>query len=120
VKRFASLAVLLLFPAVLLAQDTAPQPPVAPTRPFTYEFQGRAISDPYHWLKDKSNPEVIAYIKSENAYRESLTKSLKPFEDRLYSEMLSHIKQTDLSVPVRDNGYWYYSRTVEGKQYPIF
>jgi oligopeptidase B len=120
VKRFASLAVLLLFPAVLLAQDTAPQPPVAPTRPFTYEFQGRSISDPYHWLKEKSNPEVIAYIKSENAYRESLTKSLKPFEERLYSEMLSHIKQTDLSVPVRDNGYWYYSRTVEGKQYPIF
>ncbi len=118
-KWFASL-VLLLIPAGLFAQDAAPQPPVAPTRPFTYEFQGRTIADPYHWLKEKSNPDVIAYIKSENAYRESLTKSLKPFEDRLYGEMLSHIKQTDLSVPVRDNGYWYYSRTVEGKQYPIF
>ncbi len=129
-KRFASLALFLFVPATLLAQDAALQhsaahdaalqPPVAPTRPFTYEFQGRSISDPYHWLKEKANPEVIAYIKSENAYRESLTKSLKPFEDRLYKEMLSHIKQTDLSVPVRDNGYWYYSRTVEGKQYPIF
>ncbi|HEV3299530.1 MAG TPA: S9 family peptidase [Planctomycetaceae bacterium] len=96
------------------------QPPVAPTRPHSFDFHGHKIDDPYHWLKDKKNPEVIQYIQSENAYREGLTSHLKPFEDKLYREMLSHIKQTDLSVPVRDNGFWYYSRTEEGKQYPIF
>jgi oligopeptidase B len=108
------------FSLSLAAPAAGLQPPVAPTRPYSFDFHGQKIDDPYHWLKDKTNPEVIQYIQSENAYREGLTKDLKSFEDKLYREMLSHIKQTDLSVPVRDNGYWYYSRTEEGKQYPIF
>jgi oligopeptidase B len=120
VRFFASLAALLFLSTPLAAQDAPSQPPVAPTKPFSFDFHGQKIEDPYHWLKDKANPETIQYIKSENAYREGLTKELKPFEDKLYREMLSHIKQTDLSVPVRDNGYWYYSRTEEGKQYPIY
>jgi oligopeptidase B len=119
VKLYAPFAVLLLS-LPLATPEAGSQPPVAPTKPFSYDFHGQKIDDPYHWLKEKKNPEVIRYIESENAYREALTKPLKPFEDRLYSEMLSHIKQTDLGVPVRDNGYWYYSRTQEGQQYPIY
>jgi oligopeptidase B len=118
VKRFAPFVVLLLWSPVVAAESA--KPPVAPTKPFSFVFHGRKIDDPYHWLREKANPEVIEYIKSENAYREGLTGHLKPFEDKLYREMLSHIKQTDLSVPVRDNGYWYYSRTEEGKQYPFY
>ena len=70
-------------------------------------------------MREKSNPEVIKYLEAENAYTEAMTKGLKPFEDALYDEMLRHIKQTDLSVPVRRDDYYYYSRTEEGKQYPI-
>lgn len=77
------------------------------------------MSDNYFWLREKSNPQVIKYLEAENAYTEAMTKGLKPFEDALYQEMVSHIKETDWSVPVRRGGYYYYSRTEEGKQYPI-
>jgi oligopeptidase B len=110
----------LLFFASPFAVPEASQAPAATAKPYRFDFHGKQIEDPYYWLKDKKNPEVIRYIESENAYREQLTGKLKPFADKLYREMLSHIKQTDLSVPVRDNGYWYYNRTQEGQQYPIF
>lgn len=80
---------------------------------------GATVVDHYYWLREKSNPEVIAYLEAENAYTEAMTKDLKPFEDALYKEMLGRIKQTDLSVPARRGDYYYYSRTEEGKQYPI-
>lgn len=118
-KLYTSFAILFLS-LPLAASGGGQNPPVAPTRPYRFDFHGKTIDDPYHWLKEKTNPEVIKYIASENAYREALTAHLKPFEEKLYREMLSHIKQTDLGVPVRDNGYWYYSRTQEGKQYPIY
>lgn len=102
------------------AQAPAPTPPVAPTRPYTLDFHDLKIQDPYYWLKDKKDPQTIKYIEAENAYREAVTKHLKPLEEKLYKEMLSHIKQTDLDVPVRDNGFWFYTKTVEGKQYPIY
>lgn len=105
----------------LIAQVTNPaKPPVAPTKAHSFEFHGKQIEDPYFWMKDKTNPEVIQYLEAENAYREEITKSLKPFEQKLYDEILSHIQQTDLSVPVREGGYYFYARTEEGKQYPIY
>lgn len=103
-----------------LAETKQPQPPVAPKKEYHFDFHGKQIDDPYFWLKDKKNPEVIQYIERENAYREALTAPLKPFENKLFQEMLSHIKQTDLEVPVLDKGYLYYSRTEEGKQYPLY
>jgi oligopeptidase B len=118
--KLCALFVILLVSLSYAAPEVAPKPPVAPIKPYHYEFHHRTIDDPYHWLKEKTNPEVIDYIKSENAYREALTGQLKPFQEKLYREMLSHIKQTDLGVPVRENGYWYYSRTEAGKQYPIY
>lgn len=102
------------------ADDVVTKPPVAATQPHSFDFHGSTIEDPWFWMKDKTNPEVIRYLEAENTYRESLTKHLEPFAETLYQEMLSHIKQTDLEVPVRDNSYWYYSRTQEGKQYPFF
>ncbi len=107
-----------LFCAISLASQT-PQPPVAPVIEHREMRYGTAVVDNYFWLREKSNPEVIKYLEQENAYTEAMTKSLKPFEDALYNEMLSHVKQTDLSVPVRRGDYYYYSRTEEGKQYPI-
>src|SRR3984893_7118898 len=94
-------------------------PPAAPTMEHRETRHGATIIDNYNWLREKSNPKVVKYLEAENAYTEALTKDLKPFADVLYKEMLGRIQQTDLSVPVRRGGYLYYSRTVEGKQYPI-
>ncbi len=106
------------FSVISLAGQT-PQPPLAPVIEHREMRYGTTVVDNYFWLREKSNPEVIKYLQQENAYTEAMTRRLKPFEDALYSEMLSHIKQTDLSVPVRRGDYYYYSRTEEGKQYPI-
>ena len=113
-------AVCLLVSLPLAGQDAAPRPPVAAVRPHAFDFHGTRLTDPYAWLKDKKSPAVVQYLDAENAYREAVTKRLQPFADALYAEMLSHVKQTDLGVPVRDNGYWYYHRTEEGKSYRVF
>jgi oligopeptidase B len=102
----------------LLAQ-TPPTPPSAPTQQHLEQRHGETVVDNYFWLREKSNPAVVDYLKAENAYTASVTANLKPFEDALYQEMLGRIKQTDLDVPVRRGSYLYYSRTEEGKQYPI-
>jgi oligopeptidase B len=115
---YRNFIVLLLVASSISAQ--VPETPVAPTKPYSFDFHGKRIEDPYFWMKDKKNSEVIKYLNSENAYREYQTAHLKPFEEKLYNEALSHIKQTDLSVPTRNNGYFYYSRTETGKQYPIY
>jgi oligopeptidase B len=70
-------------------------------------------------MRDRENPETIAYLEAENAYAESVMAPLAGLREQLYQEMLSHIKQTDVSVPYRDGAYWYYSRTEEGLQYAI-
>src|SRR5256885_5778017 len=75
--------------------------------------------DNYAWLREKENPEVIAYLNAENAYTDALLKPTEPFQEKLYQEMLSRIQQTDLSVPYALRGFQYFTRTEEGKQYPI-
>ena len=111
------LGLFLLCPA-LLAQTSA-RPPVARQVEHISVWHGEKVDDRFHWLREKSSPEVIHYLEAENAYTEAMTKDIQPFADALYKEMLGHIKQTDLSVPVRRGSYFYYSRTEEGKQYPI-
>src|ERR1017187_9976369 len=93
--------------------------PTAPRIEHRETRHGATVIDPYFWLREKSNPQVAQYLERENAYTEALTRNLKPFSDAIYQEMLGHIKQTDLSVPTRRGEYFYYSRTEEGKQYPI-
>src|SRR5437879_4740323 len=73
-------------------------PPVAPRAEHREVRHGATVVDPYYWLREKSNPKVAQYLEAENAYTEAQTRHLKPFADALYTEMLSHIKQTDLSV----------------------
>ena len=105
--------------ASLAQADSDPAPPVAKRVEHRQDRHGATVIDNYYWLREKTNPEVIEYLKAENAYTEAMTKDLKPFSDALYTEMLARIKQTDLSVPTRRGDYYYYSRTEEGKQYPI-
>ncbi len=108
------------WPAAIGIAADVPQPPVAAKIDHQETRWGKTVHDDYYWLRDKSNPKVIEYLNAENAYTEAVTTNLKPFEEMLYKEMLGHIKQTDLSVPVRRGEYFYYSRTEEGKQYPIY
>jgi oligopeptidase B len=95
-------------------------PPVAKKVPHVREMHGDRFDDAYFWLREKSNPEVVKYLEAENGYTEAAMKPFAPLQETLYKEMLGRIKETDLSVPVRKDGYYYYSRTEQGKQYPIY
>ncbi|HEX3148888.1 MAG TPA: S9 family peptidase [Gemmataceae bacterium] len=115
------LVITLLVVSPSFADDTVgPKPPVAKKDPHKLELHGDTRVDDYFWLKDKKNPDVIKYLEAENAYTEAMTKKTEKLRDTLYKEMLGRIKQTDKAVPVGEKGFWYYSRTEEGKQYPIF
>jgi oligopeptidase B len=98
---------------------SAATPPVAKKIPKTIALHGETRVDDYFWLREKSNPEVISYLNAENAYADAVLKPTVPLQETLYKEMLGRIKQTDDSVPARRGDYWYYSRTEQGKQYPI-
>src|SRR3954452_15411914 len=115
IRQLLTLGLLMTTP--LCSQTLAP--PIAPHNDHRETRHGATVVDPYFWLREKSNPEVVKYLDSENAYTAATTASLKPFEEALYKEMLGRIKQTDLDVPVRRGAYLYYTRTEEGKQYPI-
>jgi oligopeptidase B len=98
------------------------KPPVAATRPRIVASPHGERVDPYYWLRDdeRTNPEVLAYLAAENAYRERCTAARKPFEDALYEEIISRVKQDDSSVPYRMHGYWYHTRFAPGQEHPIF
>ncbi len=96
-----------------------PGPPVAERRPHVDVYHGERIEDPYYWMRERDDPAVRAYLEAENAYTAAVAAPQREFEAALYAEMLGRIQQTDLSVPVRRGAYFYYSRTVEGLQYPI-
>jgi oligopeptidase B len=100
-------------------QAPASQPPVAKKIPHTTEINGRTLVDNYFWLRDKKNPEVRAYLEAENAYTGEMMKSTDPLQKKLYEEMLSRVKETDVDVPYKEGNYYYYSRTEAGKQYQI-
>jgi len=101
------------------AAPSTPVPPVAEKRPVASTLHGEQRRDDYGWLRDKKDPKVIAYLEAENAYADSLTADQQPLRTQLYDEMLARIQQTDLTVPYRKGGWLYYTRTIEGKQYPI-
>lgn len=105
------------------APESAPagvtHPPMAPMKDHLSTWHGEQVNDPFFWLREKGDPEVIKHLEAENAYTEAQTAGLKPFAESLYKEILGRIKQTDLSVPVRRGAFHYYSRTEEGRQYPI-
>lgn len=101
------------------AQTTA-TPPEAKIEPTTLETHGDVRTDDYFWLRDRENPEVIAYLEAENAYTEVMTAHFKDLSDALFEEMKGRIKEDDSSVPYRKGDYWYYTRFETGKEYPIY
>ena len=94
--------------------------PIASKKPKKLEIHEDVRIDDYYWLNDRENPEVISYLKEENAYYEAKTKHTKPFQETLYQEMKSRIKEDDTSVPYKKNGYYYITRFETGKEYPIY
>jgi oligopeptidase B len=106
-------------PSHELAAGTAPRPPVARREPVEHMLHGGRRIDHYAWLRQKENPEVIAYLQAENAYTDAVLKPTEGLQEKLYREMLGRILQTDLSVPYRLRCYHYFTRTEEGKQYAL-
>ncbi|MBS2961965.1 S9 family peptidase [Actinocrinis puniceicyclus] len=95
------------------------QPPVAKTIAHQRVHHGDTVDDPYFWLADKENKEVIAYLEAENAYTEQRLAGLAGLRERIFQEIKGRTQETDLSVPGRKGDWWYYARTEEGKQYAI-
>jgi oligopeptidase B len=102
-----------------MSQNPLPSPPVAHKNHTETHMHGVLLADDYAWLRDKENPDVTAYLEAENAYADAVMAPLAGLREELYQEMLSHVKQTDVSVPYRDGARWYYTRTEEGLQYGI-
>jgi oligopeptidase B len=114
----SAIALLLAASTTFAQSASGPTPPVAKKAHTEKPLNGAVLVDDYAWLRERTSPAVHEYLEAENAYAEQYTADQKPFADKLYNETLSHIKQTDTSVPYRKHGYWYYTRTEEGKQYP--
>lgn len=111
-------------PAAMAQGDSngaaAPKPPMAERKTKTTDIHGYSVVDDFFWLREKSNPQVIAYLESENTHTDAAMKHTAALQEKLYKEMVGHIKETDENVPYRQGDYFYYSRTVQGMQYPIY
>src|ERR1039458_449988 len=102
-----------------MSKKPLPTPPIARQCHTETQMHEVVLADDYAWLRDKENPDVTAYLEAENAYAEAVLAPLAGLREELYQKMLSHVKQTDVSVPYRDGAWWYYTRTEEGLQYGI-
>ncbi|HVS74098.1 MAG TPA: S9 family peptidase [Candidatus Acidoferrales bacterium] len=124
-KLFYFLA-LLAATTLIAADNKASDPPSPGTPPVAKKvhtenhINGGDLVDDYRWLREKSNPEVAGYLEAENSYADAIMRPTEALQKKLYDEMLSHIKETDVNVPYKEGGYFYYSRWEAGKQYPIF
>jgi oligopeptidase B len=96
------------------------KPPVAEKIKKELTLHGDTRVDYYYWLSERENPKVIEYLKAENEYLDSVMKHTEPLQEKLYNEIVGRIKQTDTSVPYLLNGYYYYTRYEEGKEYPVY
>jgi oligopeptidase B len=118
-KRLFVAAGLAATSALAQAQN-APTAPTVAQKPYTVKGPLER-NDPYYWLRDdtRKNPDMLAYLKAENAYADAVLAPTKELQKKLYSEIVSRIKQDDSSVPYRERGYWYYTRFQTGQDYPI-
>ncbi|ORA32300.1 S9 family peptidase [Mycobacterium aquaticum] len=94
-------------------------PPIAKRGNHRREHHGDVFIDPYEWLRDKDDPEVIAHLEAENAFTTCATEYLEPLRQKIFDEIKARTKETDLSVPTRRDDWWYYARSFEGKQYGV-
>src|SRR5689334_21864317 len=115
----AALPIVGSYVSPVAAQAPTLSPPIATVKPKIDTLHGEIRTDNYFWIRDKTNPDVIAYLNAENAYTEARMKHTEALQQKLYDEMLSRIKETDVSVPYRDHGYYYSTRTEKGKSYVI-
>ena len=95
---------------------TTPVPPAAKKVPVERTHHGETFTDDYEWLREKENPEVIQHLNAENAYTEAVTADQEPLRQEIFEEIKARTVETDLSVPARKRGWWYYTRTEEGQQ----
>ncbi len=109
---------LMLLAATFSAADV--KPPVAKVIPHRLEKHGHVRVDNYYWLRERDNPEVIKYLEAENAYTAAMMAHTADLQEKLFREFKARIKQTDISVPFLRDGYYYYTRTEEGRNYPIY
>ena len=100
--------------------EPGPKPPVAEKINKELTAHGQTRIDEYFWLRERENPKVLDYLKAENDYEKAVMKHTEPFQEALYQEIVGRIKQTDMSVPSKDNGYFYYTRFEESKDYPLY
>jgi len=121
-RKFLAVTVFLAaaLPAAGAESQSALRPPDARREPHKTEIHGETLVDDYYWLRNKGTPEVESYLKSERAFSEAFMQPTAGLQSKLYDEMLSRIQQTDTNVPARNRGFFYYSRTEAGKQYPIY
>ncbi|MGY5765768.1 S9 family peptidase [Brachybacterium sp. DNPG3] len=103
-----------------LPAGALPLPPRPERRPTERSFHGDTVTDPYEWLRDKEDPQVIAHLEAENAYADARTAHLEELRGTLVEEFIGHTQETDLSVPVRRDDWWYITRTTAGNDYPAF
>ncbi|MEZ0052046.1 oligopeptidase B [Mycobacterium sp. MAA66] len=100
-------------------QQPATAPPIAKRVDTKREHHGDVFTDPYEWMRDKADPEVIAHLEAENAYTDSVTAPLESLRQKIFDEIKARTKETDLSIPSRRGDWWYYGRSFEGKQYGV-
>jgi oligopeptidase B len=102
------------------AQLTPPEPPIAQRRHRVLVAHGDRRDDPYYWLREKDNPEVIAYLEAENSYADAVMAPSAPLQENLYREIVGRVQETDTSAPTYYKGWWTYTRTVEGLDYELY
>ncbi|MFQ5679593.1 MAG: S9 family peptidase [Gemmatimonadota bacterium] len=100
--------------------EREPRAPRAARRPVKLEAHGHIRVDDYYWLRERENPEVLAYLEAENAYTDAVMAPTRALREKLFQEIKGRIKQADMSVPYRKKGYYYYSRFEEGKEYAVY
>jgi len=106
--------------ATAMPASPAANPPVAKKIHTENTINGGHLVDDYRWLRDKPNPEVAQYLNAENTYTDAVMKPTEPLQKKLYDEMISHLKETDVNVPYKYGEYFYNSRWEKGQQYPIY
>lgn len=118
--RFLTFLSMTALPALAQLALNSAQPPIAEKKPKDVTVHGDPRIDDYFWLREKDNPAVRKHLEAENAYTDAVMAPTKALQEKLYAEMLGRIKETDAAPPVWRRGYWYYTRTEQGKQYQLY
>ena len=119
-KALLSLSFVVILTQCTMTEQNATGEPLAKSVPFEMTAHGDTRVDEYYWMRDRENPEVIAYLNEENAYREKIMKATEPLQERLYEEIVARIKKDDSSVPYELDGYFYYTRFNADSEYPLY